>query len=114
MFTWELGKVAVDMGLSVVSFSGLMIIFFFSIHMVSNDLERKTIYLILSRPISKSQYILGKYFGLAVVVLLSSAVLGVCSFLSFKLATMNVEAFIPMNFGWVFFSAAWSIRPWRC
>ena len=100
MFSWELGKVAVDVGLSVISLSGLVIIFFFSIQMVSNDLERKTIYLILSKPISKPQYILGKFLGLATIVLISSAVLGVCAFFSVKLSVLNVEAYIPVLFNW--------------
>ena len=100
MFTWELGKVAVDVGLSVISLSGLIIIFFFSIHMVSDDLERKTIYLILSRPISKPQYILGRYIGLAAIVLTSSAVLGMCAALSVKLSVLHVEAYIPPLFNW--------------
>lgn len=103
MFSWEVGKVAVDVGLSVVSVSGLIIIFFFSISMVSNDLERKTIYLILSKPVTKYQYLLGKYLGLALIILLSSAILGACSFLSVKMATMGVEAFIPANFSWGIF-----------
>jgi len=100
MFSWELGKVAVDVGLSAVSISGLIIIFFFSITMVSNDLERKTIYLILSKPISKYQYILGKYMGLALIIFVSSIILGVFSALSVKLATMGAEAFIPAHFSW--------------
>ena len=100
MFSWELGKVAVDVGLSAVSISGLMIIFFFSINMISNDLERKTIYVILAKPISKAQYILGKFVGMSLIVLLSSVILGICSAASVKLATMNVAAFIPAFFSW--------------
>lgn len=104
MFSWELGKVAVDVGLSVVSFSGLIIIFFLSINALSNDLDRRTIYMILSRPINRSQYILGKYTGLGLIILLSSTILGICAALSFKLATAGHEAFIPMHFSWpVFF-----------
>lgn len=100
MFSWELGKVAVDIGLSVVSFSGLVIIFFLSINAVSNDLERKTVYLILSRPINKLQYILGKYLGLALIIMLSSSILGSCAALSVKLATYGAEAYIPLHFSW--------------
>jgi ABC-type transport system involved in multi-copper enzyme maturation permease subunit len=103
IFSWEVGKVAADVGLSVVSLSGLAIIFFFSIQIVSNDLERKTIYLILSKPISKVQYILGKYVGLSMIILVSSAILGTCSALSFKLATMGAEAYIPAHFSWQLF-----------
>ncbi len=103
LFTWEVGKVAVDVGLSVVSLSGLIIIFFFSIHTVSYDLDRKTIYLILSKPISKTQYILGKYLGLAAILMVSSMVLGICAYLSVKLAIMGSEAYIPQNFTWSIF-----------
>jgi ABC-type transport system involved in multi-copper enzyme maturation permease subunit len=103
IFTWEVGKVAADVGLSVVSLSGLAIIFFFSIQIVSSDLERKTIYLILSKPISKVQYILGKFVGLSLIILVSSAILGTCAAVSFKLATMGAEAFIPAHFSWSLF-----------
>ncbi len=104
MFSWELGKVAVDVGLSVVSFSGLVIIFFLAINTMSNDLEKRTIYMILSRPISKLEYILGKYVGLALIVLLSCAILGLCAALSTKLATYGHEDYIPLCFSWpVFF-----------
>ena len=103
MFTWETGKVAVDVGLSVVSISGLVIIFFFSINMVSNDLDKKTIYLILSRPISKSQYILGKYAGLIMIIIASSLILGACSVLSVKIAAFGSNALIPQNFSWSVF-----------
>ncbi|MBW2370773.1 MAG: ABC transporter permease, partial [Deltaproteobacteria bacterium] len=85
---------------SVVSISGLMIIFFFSINMVSNDLERRTIYMILSRPINKVQYIFGKFIGLSLIVLLSSIILGCCSAVSVKLATLNAAGYIPQHFSW--------------
>ena len=103
MFSWELGKVAVDVGLSIVSFSGLMLIFFFSIQMISNDLEKKTVYLILSRPISRTQYIIGKYAGLSSIILLSSTILGICAALSVKVSTLGVEGYIPANFSWFVF-----------
>ncbi len=103
MFTWEPGKVAVDVGLSVVSFSGLVIIFFLSINAVSNDIERRTIYMILSRPINKFQYILGKYIGLGMIVFLSSAILGCCAAFSVKLSVHGAEGLMPLHFSWTTF-----------
>ena len=100
MFSWELGKVAVDVGLSVVSFSGLILIFFFSIQMVSNDIENKTLYLVLSRPVTRAQYILGKYAGLGSIIFFSSAVLSMCAAFSVKISTLGVEGYIPVNFSW--------------
>jgi Cu-processing system permease protein len=103
MFSWELGKVAVDISLSVISFSGLILIFFFSIHMVSNDIEKRTVYLILSRPITKAHYILGKYMGLSLIILLSSFLLGICATLSVKISTMGGAGFMPAHFSWNLF-----------
>ena len=103
MFTWDLGKVAVDMGLSTVSFSGLILIFFFSINMMSNDIEKKTIYLILSRPISKPEYILGKFTGLSLVIIISSLVLGICAAFSIWLSTTASGIPSASAFSWFFF-----------
>jgi len=100
MFTWELGKVAVEVGLSAMSISGLIIIFFFSIQMISNEIDRKTIYLILARPVEKWQYLVGKYMGLAGIVLLSSLVLGICSLASIKLSILMSHFNVPAHFNW--------------
>ncbi len=103
MFSFEIGKVAVDVGLSATALSGLIIVFFFSINMMANDLERKTIYLILSKPFSKAQYLLGKFTGLAMIIAISSVTLGACAVLSVKLSIMGSEAFIPLHFSWTTF-----------
>ena len=103
MFSWEAGKVAVDMGLSIISFSGLILIFFFSINNISSDIYNKTIYFILSRPVSKAQYILGKYAGLSLIILISSIILGLCAAVSVKLSFISVDGQIPLNFSWSLF-----------
>ncbi len=103
MFSWDLGKVAVDMGLSTVSFSGLILIFFFSINMMSNDMEKKTIYLILSRPISKPEYILGKYAGLSLIIIISSVMLGIGAAFSIWLSTSAVGLPSTSVISWPFF-----------
>jgi ABC-type transport system involved in multi-copper enzyme maturation permease subunit len=103
MFSFDLEKVALDMGLSTVSFSGLILIFFFSINMMSNDIEKKTIYLILSRPISKAEYILGKYIGLSLVIILSSLILGICAAFSVWLSTTAAGIQFTNTFSWGLF-----------
>ncbi len=103
MFSWEMGKVAVDMGLSVISLAGLIIIFFLGINSLSNDLERRTIYLILSRPLTKRHYLVGKFFGLGLLVITSSLVLGVLAAVSVKIAMYGSESFMPAGFSWATF-----------
>lgn len=54
MIMQEVGKVAVDIALSAVSFSGLLLVLFVGINLLAKDLDRRTIYMVLARPISGS------------------------------------------------------------
>ncbi|MBN1868921.1 hypothetical protein JW916_16715 [Candidatus Sumerlaeota bacterium] len=65
----------VHLGLSCISFFGLMVAVFVGISLVYNELERKTIYTIVSKPIHRYQFLLGKYFGLLLTVYVIVAVM---------------------------------------
>jgi ABC-type transport system involved in multi-copper enzyme maturation permease subunit len=41
------------------------------------DIDRKVVYFIISKPVSRAQFLLGKFFGLCLVLLLTSAVLSI-------------------------------------
>lgn len=56
-----------DICISSVSLGGLMIPFFLTVSLFSGDLEKKTIYTVLSRPVKRSHYIIGKFFGLTLI-----------------------------------------------
>jgi ABC-type transport system involved in multi-copper enzyme maturation permease subunit len=106
MFGYDLGKVAVDVGLSIVSIAGLIIIFFMGINLLSKDLDKKTIYMVLSRPFARWQYILGKFMGLGLLILVSVTILGVFASGSVKLAMLNAPNYIPPDFSWFIFGLA--------
>ncbi|MCK5219651.1 ABC transporter permease subunit, partial [bacterium] len=106
MFAHDVGKVAVDVGLSVVSIAGLAIIFFMGINLMAKDLDKRTIYMVLSRPISRWQYIIGKFFGLGLLVLTSVIILGLFASGSVKLAILSAPNYIPPNFSWATFLVA--------
>jgi len=78
-FMQDIGKVAVDFNLSAISFAGLLICLSVSINLISKDLDKKTIHFVLSRPISRSAYILGKFFGVTLIVLFAYLILTVLS-----------------------------------
>lgn len=71
LFMYDLGKVAIDIGLSTINMSGLLIIFFLAINIIGKDLDKKTIYMILATPTSRAQYIVGKFFGVCLLLLVS-------------------------------------------
>ena len=71
MFGYDVGKVAVDLNLSVVAFTGLLLCFFVNINLLAKDIDKRTIYCVLSKPISRPEYILGKYAGTLSLILMS-------------------------------------------
>jgi ABC-type transport system involved in multi-copper enzyme maturation permease subunit len=64
----EQEKIIADMGLASINVIGVIIAIFVGIGLVSKEIERRTIYTILAKPISRSQFILGKYLGLIITL----------------------------------------------
>jgi len=65
-------KIIVDVGLSATSVFGLLIAIFIGIGLVSKEIEKRTVAVILSKPVRRSQFILGKYFGLCLTLLVNT------------------------------------------
>jgi len=57
--------VVVNMGLTAVSLFGIVIAIFIGIQLVSKEIERRTLYTVLSRPVRRWEFIVGKFLGLA-------------------------------------------------
>lgn len=68
-------KVIKDLGLASISIFGMVIAIFIGIGLVSKEIDRRTLYGILPKPISRSQFLLGKYFGLCLTLLVNVAVM---------------------------------------
>jgi Cu-processing system permease protein len=67
---------AASYSLSIVSLTGLLLTLFLSMGMLARDLEQRSVYAVCSLPISRSAYLLGKFLGLAILILLALAILG--------------------------------------
>jgi len=57
--------VVINLGLTAVSLFGMVIAIFFGIGLVSKEIEKRTLYTVLSRPVQRWEFIVGKFFGLA-------------------------------------------------
>ena len=100
MFAFDLSKVSVDLGLSMVSIAGLAVIFFMGINLLTRDFEKRTIYMVISRPIARWQYVLGKFLGMALMVGTAVAILGLFSAAGVKASMMLAPNYIPPNYSW--------------
>jgi ABC-type transport system involved in multi-copper enzyme maturation permease subunit len=56
--------VIVNLGLSAISVFGLVMAVFIGVSLVHKEMEKHTLYSILSKPIHRWQFLVGKYFGL--------------------------------------------------
>ncbi|HEX8029451.1 MAG TPA: ABC transporter permease [Vicinamibacterales bacterium] len=68
-------KIIKDLGLAALSIFGLLIAVFIGIGLVSKEVERKSIYGLITKPITRGQFILGKYAGLVVTLATNLAVM---------------------------------------
>jgi ABC-type transport system involved in multi-copper enzyme maturation permease subunit len=57
--------VVINLGLTAVSLFGIVIAIFIGIGLVSKEIEKRTLYTMLSRPVRRWEFIVGKFFGLA-------------------------------------------------
>jgi ABC-type transport system involved in multi-copper enzyme maturation permease subunit len=73
-------KVIVDLGLSATSIFGTLIAIFIGISLVYKEIERRTVYALLAKPVHRWEFIVGKYLGLLITlsinVVLMTAFLG--------------------------------------
>jgi ABC-type transport system involved in multi-copper enzyme maturation permease subunit len=70
-------KIIKDLGLAATSIFGLFIAVFIGIGLVSKEVERRSIYSLLAKPIHRHHLILGKYLGLSLTLLVNVAVMTV-------------------------------------
>jgi len=98
----DLHKVITDIGLSAMRFFGMLIAIFIGIQLVFKEIERKTVFGLLARPLSRSQLVLGKFAGLGLTLAVNSAVMlaGIILSILFVKATFSnqLSAVIPATY----------------
>lgn len=61
-------KIILDIGLAAISIVGLIATVFVSTGLVNKEIEKRTVYLLIAKPISRAELIVGKHFGLSAVL----------------------------------------------
>jgi len=61
-------KIIKDLGLAALSILGLLIAVFIGIALVAKEVDRRSIYGLLSKPVTREQFLLGKYLGLVMTL----------------------------------------------
>ncbi|MEQ1903480.1 MAG: ABC transporter permease subunit, partial [Pirellulaceae bacterium] len=69
-------KIVKDFSLAAVSVFGVLIAIFVGTSLVYKEIDKRTIYTIICRPMSRYEFVLGKYFGMAALLGVVTAVMG--------------------------------------
>jgi ABC-type transport system involved in multi-copper enzyme maturation permease subunit len=70
-------KIIKDLGLSAMSAFGLFIAIFIGIGLVSKEVERRSIYSLIAKPVRRQELVVGKFVGLALTVAINLAIMAV-------------------------------------
>ena len=64
-------------GLGILALAAILISVILGISLIPNEVERRTIYMILSKPVRRYEFILGKFLGAAATLFVNIALMGV-------------------------------------
>ena len=66
----QYNKIVIDFGLTTISAIGILISIFLGMNVVYKEIEKKTVYNIFSKPVRRFEFILGKYLGISLTLLI--------------------------------------------
>lgn len=91
-------KIIKDLGLAAISWFGLLIAVFIGIGLVSKEVERRSVFAVLAKPLTRGEFVLGKYFGLVMTLVVNLSAMTVAFYL--VLLYMDLTAGASVKLGW--------------
>ena len=98
-------KIIKSLGFMAINLFGVAIAVFVGVSLVYNELEKKTIYTIVSKPIGRWQFLLGKYFGLLLTVWVNVTVMTL-----FLLASIHYHSGVGAGHGFLHALGAGAVK----
>src|SRR5579864_4955238 len=95
--------VVINLGLTAVSLFGVVIAIFIGIGLVSKEIEKRTLYTVLSRPVRRWEFIVGKFFGLAGTLVVNTffmaiGVFAALLYVAHKFSASDAAIFVALYF----------------
>jgi ABC-type transport system involved in multi-copper enzyme maturation permease subunit len=83
--------VIVSLGLSAISVIGLLISVFLGVALVSKEMDKRTLYTLLAKPVRRSEFLLGKFGGLVLTLAVNTAAMALGLLLAMLYVKHSVE-----------------------
>lgn len=75
-------SVIISLGLSAISLIGIFIAVFIGVGLVSKEMEKRTLYALLAKPVQRWEFLLGKYGGLVMTLAVNTAAMALGLYLA--------------------------------
>lgn len=90
-------RIVIDLGLASINIFGVLITLFVGTNLLNKEIEKKTIYLLLTKPLTKSGFIIGKHIGLSmtlfvIISLMTLLFYGLVYFVTGDINTIYLQA----------------------
>jgi ABC-type transport system involved in multi-copper enzyme maturation permease subunit len=84
--------VVINLGLTAVSLFGVVIAIFIGIGLVAKEIDKRTLYTVLSRPVRRWEFIAGKFFGLAGTLVVNTFFMAIGVFAALLYVSRHLQA----------------------
>ncbi len=78
-------KLIKDICVTAISIFGVLITIFISASVVPNEVENKVVYTVLSKPVRRFEYLIGKFLGVQLIVIMNLVLMGALFFIALYL-----------------------------
>ena len=85
-------KIFLDLGLAVMSLLSLIVAVFVGTGLINKEIEKRTILMLIAKPIGKNEFIIGKYLGLSAVLALLVAAMTAIYLILLQLNNISYSA----------------------
>jgi ABC-2 type transport system permease protein len=95
-------RVALDFGLGMLSLSSIAISLFLGVNLLSKEIDSRTVYMVIARPVPRFAFILGKIIGLVGIQLVNIFLLSIMTLGITYILGGNISSLILWAIGFTF------------
>lgn len=95
-------RVALDFGLGMLSISSIAISLFLGVSLLSKEIESRTVYMIISRPVPRYAFIIGKVLGLIGIQIINILILSLMTIISCSLLGGEISSLLIWSIVFIF------------
>ncbi|MDQ1290250.1 MAG: hypothetical protein QG615_32 [Nitrospirota bacterium] len=98
----EFHRLLLNVGLGSINIFGVLIAIFVGIGLVNKEIEKKTIYTIVSKPVARYQFLIGKYLGLTLTLFVNTVIMAGGLLLVLFAQSVPIESMLFKALGLIF------------